>query len=155
MSPIFDLQTLLDESADRDNPDAEGIKDLMARVKNIAVVGVSRNPEKAARRVPAYLAANGYEIIPVNPFVDEIFGKQAADSLADVTEPVDMVLVFRPSAEAAEVAEMALSRTERPAIWLQKEIRADEVASRARKEGVTMVQDLCAYEIHKALHPDG
>jgi predicted CoA-binding protein len=90
----------------------------------------------------------------VNPFVDEIFGKKAADSLDEVTEPIDMVLVFRPSAEAAEVAEAALARPERPAIWLQKEIHADEVAARARKSGVTMVQDLCAYEIHVAIQPD-
>ena len=154
MSETFDLQTLLDESADRGNPNADGMKTLLATVKTVAVVGISRNPEKPARKVPAYLAANGYEIIPVNPFVDEIFGKKAADSLDEVVEPIDMVLVFRPSAEAAEVAENALARPERPAIWLQKEIRADEVAARARESGVTMVQDLCAYEIHAAIRTD-
>ena len=154
MPETFDLQALLDESADRHNPDADGMKRLLDSVKTIAVVGISRNPEKPARKVPAYLAAAGYEIVPVNPFVDEIFGKQAADSLDEVTRPLDMVLVFRPSAEAAEVAENALARTEQPAIWLQKEIQADEVAAKARGQGVTMVQDLCAYEIHKAIFPD-
>jgi predicted CoA-binding protein len=62
-----------------------------------------------------------------------------------------MVVVFRPSDEAAAVAESAMKRPERPAIWLQKEIRADEVARRARDLGFTVVQDMCTYEVHKAL----
>jgi len=153
MSDTFDLQTLLDESSDRNNPDLNEIKEVMEKVQTIAVVGISRNPEKAARRVPAYLASKGYDIIPVNPFVDRILGKTARDSLEEVQEPVDMVLVFRPSAEAAEIAKIALERQERPVIWLQKEIRADEVAKDARHRGTTMIQDLCAYEVHRALHP--
>ncbi|MCK5651315.1 MAG: CoA-binding protein [Gemmatimonadetes bacterium] len=129
------------------------MKELMESVRSIAVVGISRNPEKPARRVPAYLASRGYDIIPVNPFVDEILGKRAKDSLKDVSEPVDMVLVFRPSEEAAKIAEAAMRRDERPIIWFQKEIQADEVAAIARGLGFTVVQDLCAYEVHKALNP--
>lgn len=151
MDNLAELQSLLDESGDRNNPGAEEMKDLMERVRTIAVVGISRNPEKPARQVPAYLAAHGYEVIPVNPFVDKILGKEARDSLDDVTEPLDMVLVFRPSEEAAAIAERAMKREERPVIWFQKEIRADEIAEKARGSGFTMVQDLCAYEIHKAL----
>ena len=151
MDNLAELQRFLDESGDRDNPSAEEMKALMERIKTIAVVGISRNPEKPARRVQAYLAAHGYEVIPVNPFVDEILGKTAKDSLDDVTEPVDMVLVFRPSEEAGAVAEDAMKRDERPVIWLQKEIRDDQMAAIARGLGFTVVQDLCAYEIHKAL----
>ena len=87
----------------------------------------------------------------MNPFVDKILGKEAFDSLAEVRTPVDMILVFRPSAEAAEIAEATMARKERPVIWLQEGIRADEVAIRARAEGVQMVQDLCAYRIHVAM----
>jgi predicted CoA-binding protein len=154
MAVEFDLQSLLDESGDRKNPDAKEMAELMSSVRTIAVVGISRNPEKPARRVPAYLAAKGYEIIPVNPFVDEIFGTTAFDSLAEVETHVDMVLVFRPSAEAAVVAEEAMTRPEKPVIWLQKEIWAEDVAARARDLGLTFVQDLCAYEIHMALVTD-
>lgn len=153
MVDLSALQLLLDESEDRKNPGAEEMKQLMESVRTIAVVGISRNPEKAARRVPAYLAAKGYEIIPVNPFVDEILGKRAKDSLRDVAEPVDMVLVFRPSDEAAKIVEEAMRREERPVIWLQKGIRSDEVAAIARGLGFTVVQDMCTYEVHKALMP--
>ena len=151
MDNLQELQTILDESGDTENPGAEEMKQLFESVKTIAVVGISRNPEKPARRVPAYLASKGYEIIPVNPFVDEIFGKKAADSLDDVTEPIDMVVIFRPSEEAAQVAQAAMGRDERPVIWLQQGIRADQVATAARESGFTVVQDLCTYEVHKAL----
>ena len=154
MDQYKELRNLLDESGDRDNPGPEEMKELMESVHSIAVVGISRNPEKPARRVPGYLAAKGYDIIPVNPFVDEIFGKKAKDSLMDVSEPLDMVLIFRPSEDAVKIVEDAMRRDERPAIWLQKGIRADEVAAIARGLGFTVVQDLCAYEIHKALVSD-
>jgi len=154
MGGFKELQGLLDESGDRDNPGPEELRELMESVRSIAVVGISRNPEKPARRVPAYLASNGYDIIPVNPFVDEILGKKAKDSLMDVQEPLDMVLIFRPSEDAVKIVEAAMRRDERPAIWLQKEIRADQVAAIARGLGYTVVQDLCAYEVHKALIPD-
>jgi predicted CoA-binding protein len=151
MGELNAVQALLDESGDPHNPDPEKLKALLERVRTIAVVGISRNPDKAARRVPAYLAAKGYDLIPVNPFVDRILGKEALDSLDEVTHPVDMVLVFRPSKEAAEIAKIAMEREERPVIWLQKEIRADEVAESARAKGITVVQDLCSYEVHKTL----
>lgn len=154
MDTSRELQRILDESSDRENPGPDGIKEILDSVRTIAVVGISRNPEKAARRVPAYLAAKGYEVFPVNPNVDRILGKEARDSLLDVTESVDMVLVFRPSEEAARVAEVAMAREEKPVIWLQEGIRANEVAARARAQGITVVQDLCTYKVHKVLRPE-
>lgn len=151
MEGLERVRSILGESGDRGNPSPEEMKEILDRVRSVAVVGISRNPEKAARRVPAYLEAKGYDVIPVNPHVEEIFGKKALDSLAEIPGPVDMVLVFRPSAEAAVIAREALARAEHPVIWLQEGIQADEVAREARAQGVRMVQDLCIYKIHKAL----
>ena len=153
MPAMTQLRGILAESADGENPGPEEIKEIMESVRSIAVVGISRNPEKAARRVPSYMAAKGYDLIPVNPFVDRILGREAKDSLADVTDPVDMVLVFRPSDEAAEIAEAAMDRKERAVIWLQEGIQANDVAARARARGTKVVQDLCIYKVHKALFP--
>ena len=151
MDTLERLRSILDESQDPDNPDPEALQQIMESVRTVAVVGISRNPEKAARRIPAYLAAKGYDVIPVNPFVDEVLGKKVRATLADVVEPVDMVLVFRPSQEAAAVVEAATQRPERPVIWLQEGIQADEAAARARAQGLSVVQDLCMYKVHKAL----
>ena len=120
-------------------------------MSRIAVVGVSRDPLKAARRVPSYLAAKGYEVLPVNPFADRILGKPAHAKLADVSEAVDMVLIFRPSEDAGPLITEAAQRQERPVIWLQEGIRADAEAMAAREAGLVVVQDLCSYKVHRAL----
>lgn len=151
VNPPAGLQRILESSSDSENPGAEDLRDLFEHVQRIAVIGLSRSPEKAARRVPAYLAAQGYEIVPVNPNADRILGRRAYDRLADVPGAVDMVVIFRPSAEAGRFVEEAAARPERPAIWLQQGIRADEEIAAARAAGITAVQDLCTYLVHRAL----
>lgn len=145
------LEVVLEESSDRDNPSVDEIHDLVRGTLTIAVVGMSRDPSKPARRIPSYLAAKGADVIPVNPHADRILGKQARKSLMDVTEPVDMVLVFRPSAEAGAVVRAAAARPDHPIIWLQEGIRSDEAAAEARGQGRWVVQDLCLYKVHRAL----
>ena len=145
-----DLLRVLDESSDRANPGAEEILELLERARRIAVIGLSRFPEKPARRVPAYLAAKGYEIIPVNPNADRVLGKQAYARVEDVPGPLDLVIIYRPSAAAGAFVRAAAARSDRPAIWLSEGIRADAEIAAARAEGITAVQDLCAYKAHRA-----
>ncbi len=145
------LESVLANSTDPDNPDLDTIYRVVRETTVIAVVGASRDSTKAARRIPSYLAAKGAELIPVNPHADRILGHPSRARLEDVTQPVDMVLVFRPSAEAGAVIEAAAGRPERPVIWLQDGIRNDEAATAARSQGLTVVQDLCIYEVHRAL----
>jgi len=145
------LQRILDASSDPENPSAETIRALFEKIVHIAVVGLSRDPVKASRRVPSYLAAKGYEVIPVNPHAERILGKSARATLGDVTEAVDMVMVFRPSGQAGPFVAEAAQRKERPAIWLQEGIRADNEARAAREAGLVVVQDLCAYKVHRAI----
>lgn len=154
MTNLTALDVLLQESSDPDNPDAAELLDIVRSVRTIAVVGMSRDPAKAARRVPSYLAAKGYDILPVNPFAARILGRQAKRALAEVTEPVDMVVVFRPSGEAGTHLAEAASRPERPVIWLQQGIRADEEAVEARARGIRVVQDMCTYQVHRAATAD-
>lgn len=145
------LRRLLAASSDPANPGAEALRELLARVHRIAVVGISRSPEKPARSIPAYLAAHGYEIVPVNPHADRVLGRTAYPRLEDVPGPVDMVMIFRPSDQAGAFVRQAAARPERPAIWLSEGIRADDEVDAARQQGLTAVQDLCAYEVHKLL----
>jgi len=151
MDELQELRVVLAGSADEDNPSAEELRALLGRVHRIGVIGLSRFPEKAARRVPSYLAAKGYEIVPVNPNADRIFGKDVYDRLQDIPGELDMVLIFRPSEEAGEHVRDALSRPERPAIWLQEGILARDEVAAAREAGVTAVEDLCVFKVHRAL----
>jgi len=146
-----ELRRLLQASSDPDNPSAEELQELLRDVRRIAIVGLSRYPEKAARRVPSYLAAKGYDVVPVNPNTERLLGRQSYPSLSAVPGPVDMVLIFRPTGSAAEFVEEALRRPERPAIWLQAGIRADAEIEVARAAGVIAVQDVCVFRFHRVL----
>ncbi len=150
MTDLSALEALRRRSSDPDNPSAAELLDIMRSVRTIAVVGMSRDPDKAARRVPSYLAARGYDILPVNPSAHRILGRPARATLAEVEEPVDMVVIFRPSGEAGAQLAAAAARPERPVVWLQEDIRADDEAAAARARGLRVVQDMCAFRVHRA-----
>ncbi len=129
----------------------EAVRELLVEVETIAVVGCSSTPGKAAHDVPAYLLEHGYDVIPVNPFADEIVGREAFDTLSDVPDEVDLVCVFRPSEEVGGIVDEALSREEVGVIWTQRGIRDDEAAARAEQDGRDVVQDRCLKVEHRRL----
>lgn len=133
--------------------DAE-IRELLS-VDTIAVIGCSTTPGKAAHDVPRYLQSQGYRILPVNPFADEILGETSYDSLAEVSEGIDLVDVFRPSEEVPGVVDELLERREKRGdagiLWLQLGIRHDEATRRAEKAGIRVVQDRCLKVEHRRL----
>ena len=117
----------------------------------VAVVGCSTTPGKAAHDIPKYLIDHGYEVIPVNPFADEIFGRTAYDTLTDVPDEIDIVDVFRPSEEVAGIVDEVLERNDVKALWLQLDIRDDDSVARAREAGLEAVQDRCIKVEHQRL----
>ncbi|TME93652.1 MAG: CoA-binding protein, partial [Chloroflexi bacterium] len=92
-------------------------QEILERSKTIAVVGASRDPNKAGGSVPFGLQARGFRIIPVNPFADELFGERVYRSVLEIPEKVDLVDVFRPAADAPEIARQAVQIGAR-ALWL-------------------------------------
>jgi len=135
------------------NAEAE-LREILS-LKTVAVLGCSTTPEKAAHTVPKYLLDHGYDVIPINPFADEIFGRQAYDSLDEVPDDIDIVNVFRPSEEVPTIVDEVLTRhTDRgdvEAVWLQLGIRDDEAADRAVEAGLDVVQDRCLKVEHQRL----
>lgn len=119
--------------------------------ETIAVVGCSATPGKAAHGVPKYLQDHGYRIIPVNPTTDEVLGESAYDSLSDVEETVDLVDVFRPSAEASGIVDEVLDREDVETVWLQLGIRDSEAGERVTDSGRQFVQDKCLKVEHQRL----
>ena len=108
----------------------------------MAVVGASRDPGKSAHAVPRQMQLHGWRIIPVNPFADELFGEKVYRTLAGIPEPVDIVDVFRPSEQAADVAAQAAAIGAK-ALWLQQGIASDEARAIAEAAGMDFVEDLC------------
>ncbi|CAA9581123.1 MAG: CoA-binding domain protein [uncultured Thermomicrobiales bacterium] len=115
---------------------------VLERSRTVAVVGLSRDPAKAAHRIPQQLQGAGFRIIPVNPHTGELLGEPAYARLADVPEPIDVVEVFRPSAEAPEIARQAVAAGAR-ALWLQQGIASPEAREIAESAGLDYVEDRC------------
>ena len=118
----------------------------------IAVVGCSTTEGKAAHDVPKYLQERGFEIVPVNPFAEEVLGEPAYDSITAVPGTVDVVDVFRPSEEVPEILDAVLDRDDDPVLWLQLGIEHEAAADRAEAAGLTVVQDRCMKIEHKRLN---
>jgi predicted CoA-binding protein len=130
-------------------------EEILRGATTIAVVGASRDPRKAGGSVPAGLQQRGFRIIPINPFADELFGERVYRSLLDVPEPVDLVDVFRPAADAPEIARQAVAIGAK-SLWLQLDIRSREARRIAEAAGMDYVEDQCTavisalYQIHQA-----
>ena len=129
----------------------EKIKQIFS-FKNIAVVGMSDNPEKPSNRVPAYLMKQGYKIIPINPTKNEIMGLKSYKSLLEVEDEIDVVDVFRRPEQVLEVVRDAIERKKQrgdiKAIWLQEGIVNDEAKRLAEENGLLFIQDKCMFREH-------
>jgi predicted CoA-binding protein len=115
----------------------------LSAAETIAVVGLSRDPAKAAHAVPANLQAAGFRIIPVHPSADELLGERVYRSLTDIIpERVDLVDVFRPAREAPGIARQAVAIGAKT-LWLQQGIVSPEARRIAAEGGLDYIEDRC------------
>lgn len=133
-----------------ENPNTDALRSIYENTTTIAVVGASSNPEKAAHTVPEYMQSMGYKIVPVSPRGGELFGEPVARSLADIDVPVDVVQVFRPPEEAAEIARAA-ALIGAKVLWMQPGVVSHEAASIALAEGMEVAMDICMRATHLLL----
>ena len=137
----------------------EEIESVLESYRTVAVVGLSRDPDKASYRVARYLQSVGYRIIPVNPFADEILGEKCYKSLLEVPDTIDIVDIFRPSEDVPAIVDEAITIKNRVGspnvIWMQLGIVNEEAAKRAREAGFTVVVDRCMMIEHRRLSMDG
>lgn len=118
------------------------VSDVIQTARRIAVVGASDDPGRASHGVMRTLMEAGYDVVPVNPTVDEVHGVPAVDSLHEVEGPVDIVDVFRRDEHAPGIAEEAVA-TGAGTVWLQTGITSAEARRIAQEGGVGFVEDLC------------
>jgi predicted CoA-binding protein len=118
------------------------IRDILRRVRTIAAVGLSANDMRPSYFATLYLQTKGYRVIPINPRYagQQILGEKVLSSLAELSEPPDMVQVFRRPEEAPAVVEEAI-RAGAKVVWLQLGIRSDEAVAKAA--GLDVVMDRC------------
>lgn len=134
-----------------DYPD-ELIREVLTKVRTIALVGASNNPARASHQVMGFLQAKGYRVIPVNPGLagGTLLGEAVYASLADLSPIPDIVDIFRNSADAGPIVEQAASLGI-PYIWMQLGVRNDASAAKAEALGAIVIMDRCPKIDHPRL----
>ena len=133
------------------NTDDE-LRSILSSAKNIAVVGIKDEEREDAFRIPRYLQECGYRILPVNPKLETALGEPCCGSLSEITEPIDIVDLFRaPSHIPGHVDEILSLASPPAAVWMQLGIHHGESARRLRSAGIHVVQDLCIMVEHRRL----
>jgi uncharacterized protein len=136
---------------DSDSHSDSEIKDFY-QLKNIAVVGVSKNEQKPSHYVPRYLIEHGYNIIPVNPTVIEVLGKKSYPNISDIPEKIDIVDVFRRSDDLLSVIDDTIKKKDEVKVfWMQEGIYNQEAEKKAKENGIDVVYNRCMMAEHKRL----
>ena len=132
---------------------------ILTKYRNVAIVGLSRDPSEDSYRVGEYLKKHGFHIVPINPSADEILGEKSYKSLlgmpTKVQKTIEVVDIFRPSEEVPPIVEQAIRLKKmygRPyVVWMQLGIVNEQSAATARKAGITIIMNKCMMQEHNRL----
>lgn len=130
--------------------DTARLRRILAESRTIAVVGLSAQPHRPSHEVALYMRSQGYRIIPVNPAYTEVLGERCYASLEQVSEPVDIVDVFRRTEEVLPVARQAIAIGVR-CFWQQLGVLNEAADQLVREAGLEAVMDLCIKIEHARL----
>jgi predicted CoA-binding protein len=123
------------------------IRSILAETRTIAMVGLSKDPQRPSYFVASYLKHEGYRIIPVNPSATDILGERSYPDLLSIEEPVDLVDIFRPAPACVEIVQQAIA-IQAKAVWMQLRIVNLEAAQLAEQDGLRVVMDRCVKMEH-------
>ena len=129
------------------NPSIEEIGAILKKAKRIAVVGLSNNPDRTSYMVSEVMQKAGYEIIPVNPTIDEVLGVKAVPSLKEIEGHIDIVNVFRRSEQLFDVAK-EFDEIDADVFWAQQGLVNEEAYQYLKDKGYTVIMDLCIKVAH-------
>lgn len=124
------------------NPSREEMGQMLKKAKRIAVVGLSDNPERTSYMVTKAMQDSGYEIIPVNPTVNEVLGVKAVASLKEIQGHVDIVNIFRRSEFLPELAK-EFAEIDADIFWAQLGVENEEAYEFLTERGYTVIMDRC------------
>ena len=127
------------------------LRALLESTRTIAVLGIKAGEHEDAFRVPRYMQRHGFSIVPVSPKLAEVLGERALGGVGEISEPVDMINVFRaPANVPAHVDEILAMKHKPKSVWLQLGI-AHPATARLEAAGIAVVEDLCLMTLHARL----
>ena len=124
--------------------DDKKLKEIFSDAKVIALVGASAKKDKTSHIVMKYLLEFGFEVIPVNPGAagQEILGQMTYKSIKEIDKKIDIVDIFRPSAEAEKIVEEAKDLNPKT-IWLQLGITSEKAEENAKSINANYIENSC------------
>jgi predicted CoA-binding protein len=128
-------------------------KKILTEYRTVAMVGVSADPERASNRVARYLDRHGFHIIPVNPSLKELLGKRSYPDLSSIPEKVEIVDIFRNSAEVEAIVDDAV-KIGAKVVWMQEGVINKKAAVKARDAGLLVIMNRCMFKEHRRLFPE-
>ena len=122
----------------------ENIKEILKKYKNIALVGASKDLTKTSSIVMKYLQDYGFKVYPVNPSMkgESILGEKVFGNIKEIDGPIEIVDVFRPSNEAAEIAKDAI-KVKAKVLWLKLDIRNEEAKKIVETNDIIYIENKC------------
>lgn len=122
----------------------EEIRELLASIRTIALIGASDNPGRPSYGVMESLQSHGYRVLPVNPRItgEHVHGEYVWREMAQIGEPIDMVDIFRRSEEVGPIVDEAI-RAGAKAVWMQIGVVNEAAAAKAEAAGLKVVMDRC------------
>lgn len=127
------------------------ILSILQKYPNIAMVGLSANPNRPSYFAATYLKDNHYRITPVNPGIEETLGLKAYKSLSDVPGPLEVVNIFRKPEDVPPIVDEAIALGAR-VIWMQLGVIHMEARQKALDAGLEVVMDRCMKIEHARYH---
>ena len=120
------------------------IKQILSKYKNIAMIGVSNDQNKASTIVMKYMQKYGFKVFPVNPKAkgQKILGEKVFEKITDIKEPVEIVDVFRPSDETVDIAKDSI-KIGAKVLWLQLDIKNQEAKYIAETNDILYIENKC------------
>jgi predicted CoA-binding protein len=120
----------------------QNIEEILLNHKRIAVVGLSDNLFRPSYGVARLMMREGYQVIPVNPTIDETMGEKSYPSLLDIPGKIDLVDIFRRPEYVDEIVDQAIEKGTK-AVWMQLGIINEAAAQKALEAGLDVVMDRC------------
>lgn len=128
------------------NPGDDRVRQILAGMKRVAVVGISPKPDRASHGITRFLLGRGLEVVGVNPLLNEpVLGVPVYATLAEVPGAVDLVDVFRRGETVMPVMDEAIARGD-GCVWLQEDVVNPEAALKGAAAGLDVIMDRCIYK---------
>jgi len=119
--------------------------------KTVAIVGLSNKPDRPSYEVGLYLKEKGYNIIPVNPTIDEVFGLKSYATILDIPNSIniDVIDIFRKPNQVIPIINDVIKSKRKPIIWMQEGVGTPEAKELAEKNGLEVIMNMCMMKVHQ------